>query len=755
MKRLLIILGIALAGCQQPSQTTGPMTDDSIDQKVKAIMAKMTLEDKVGEMTQICIDVVSAGENGAMEEPHRLDSAKLRKVLVDLRVGSLLNVAGHAYTREHWHEIIKAIQDMAAEKTTGIPVLYGIDAIHGANYTMGSTLFPQEIAVAASWSPGMAEEISRVAAYETRASWIPWTFAPVLDIGRDPRWPRFWETFGEDVLLASDMGEAYVRGFQGNDPASPVQVGACLKHFLGYSMPMTGKDRTQAWIPERQLKEYFVPAFQRAVDAGALSIMVNSGEMNGIPVHCNKAILTDLLRTEMGFKGLLVTDWDDITYLYNRYHVAADYKEAIAMAINAGIDMAMVPYNLEFPVLLKELVEEGKVPMARIDESVARILRVKFQLGLFENAYHPDQDYSSFGSEEYAELSFQAALECITLLKNDNAALPLSREKRVLVTGPTANSMMVLNGGWTRTWQGNNPDWDAEDHKMTILEAIREKVGENKVTYVPGATFDQATDLAAAAAAASRTDVAVVCLGEMNYTEKPGDIDDLNLPPAQKQLVEAVAKAGKPVIVVLVEGRPRILGNIVEQSSAILHAYLPGSEGGRAVAEILFGGHNPCGKLPFTYPRFPNALLTYDHKNWDLVNDSKSGGSGFNPQWPFGHGLSYTTFAYSDLQISAGEWGMKDSVTIRVNVTNAGASAGKEVVQLYISDKVASITPPVKRLRGYEKIYLEPGQKQEVAFVIKAKDLAFVGLDNKWITEPGAFEVSVGELKEEFIINQK
>lgn len=754
MKRFFLLCAIGLTiSCQPTDKSTTSMDDSNTSERVKDLMAKMTLEDKVGEMTQIAIDVISVkDENGNLAEPHQLDESMLRKVLVDLRVGSILNVAGHGYTREHWHEVIQAIQDMAKEKSTGIPVLYGIDAIHGANYTLGSTLFPQEIAMAATWNPGLAEKASHIAAYETRASWIPWTFAPVLDIGRNPQWPRLWETFGEDILLASDMGEAYVRGFQGDDPADPEQIAACLKHFLGYSMPMTGHDRTQAWIPERQLREYIAPTFQRAIDAGALTIMINSGEINGIPVHCNKAILTDLLRTEMGFEGLAVTDWDDITYLYTRYHVARDYKESIKMAINAGVDMAMVPFNLEFPVLLKELVEEGEVPMWRIDEAVERILTVKERLGLFDNPYYADHDYSKFGSEEFAEESFQAALECITLLKNDGGVLPLAKDSKVLVTGPTANSMMNLNGGWTRTWQGNNPDYDAEEGKKTILEAIQDKLGAGRVTYVPGATFDALTDGPIAASAARQVDAVVVCLGEMNYTETPGNIDDISLPAAQGQLVEAVAQSGKPVILVLVEGRPRVLGKWEEKTAAALQAYLPGSEGGRAVAEVLFGDYNPNGKLPYTYPRYVNTLRTYDHKGPDRV-DNKGGENAINPQWPFGHGLSYTTFAYSDLQLSSKEWSMGDSLQISVQVANTGQRAGKEVVQLYITDQVASITPSVKRLRGYAKVALEAGESKTVTFTIRAKDLAFVGVDNKWITEPGAFTAQVGGLETEFVLN--
>ena len=721
-------------------------TPPDIQRKVKALMEKMTLTDKVGEMTQFAIDVISVGEAYKTKEPHQLDPEKLRHILIDLRVGSILNVAGHAYTLEHWHEVIGQIQDMAMkEKPTGIPVLFGIDAIHGCNYTMGSTLFPQQIAVAATWNPALAEKAAAITAYETRASWIPWNFSPVLDIGRDPRWPRLWETFGEDVLLATQMAEAYTRGYQGDDASSPEHVAACMKHFLGYSGPTTGKDRTQALIPERQLREYYVPTFQRAIEAGALTVMINSGEMNGIPVHCNPEILIKLLRNDLGFTGLAVTDWEDIGYLYTRHRVARDYKDAIRMAINAGIDMAMVPMDTRFPVLLKELVEEGQVPMSRIDEAVARVLTVKYKLGLFKNPYFPKYDYSKFGSAEHAAVSFQTALEAITLLKNEGAVLPLSKNAKVLVTGPTANSMMPMNGGWNRTWQGNNPQWDAEEHKKTILEAIQDEIGQANVTFVDGNDFNESKNISAAVTAAEKVDAVVLCLGEMPYTETPGDLPNLDLPDAQLQLVEIMKITGKPVIVVLIEGRPRGISQLVDKTDAILLGYLPGNEGGRAIAEILFGDANPNGKLPYSYPRSANELYTYDHRGTDAAGPLAA-----KPQYEFGHGLSYTEFAYSDLKISNANLTDEGNLEISVMVKNTGDVAGKETVQLYISDKVASITPSVKRLRGFEKVQLAPGESKKVEFMIKKEDLAFVGIDLKWVTEPGEFEINVGGEKTAF-----
>ena len=730
----------------------GPDYDKSeIAEKVDSVMQKMTLTDKVGEMTQLSIDMISEGEPYNLAEPHRLSEEKLREVLVENRVGSILNVGGHAYTVEHWREIIRQIQEVAMnEKPTGIPVIYGIDTIHGANYTLGSTLFPQQIAIAATWDTQFAKRGAEVGAYETRASYIPWSFSPVLDIGRDARWPRLWETFGEDVHLATEMGVAMVEGYQGDDAADPHHVAATMKHFLGYSLPITGKDRTQAWIPERQLREYVLPTFKAATEAGALTVMINSGEMNGIPVHANKDILTGLLRDEMGFEGIAVSDWEDIIYLQSRHKVAKTHKEAIEMAVNAGVDMSMVPLDLEFPKLLKELVEEGKVPLERIDEAVRRILTVKFKLGLFENPYYEEEGlYDKFGSEEFAKDSYNAAVEAVTLLKNSNEILPLSKDSKILVTGPNAHSLTALNGGWSRTWQGTDPQYDTEG-KPTILEALRTKLGQSSVTYVEGTAIDSVINIDEAVAAAKNNDVAVVCIGEAPYTEKPGDLRDLWLPQAQRDLVEAIAETGTPVVMVLIEGRPRIVSDIEPKTEAVLMGYLPGDEGGNAIADILLGDANPSGKLPITYPRYPNDLVTYDHNYTDQV-DTNFGTDAFNPQWEFGHGLSYTSFEYSNMQLKNSEFDSTGQTTVSIDVTNTGDRSGKEVVQLYVSDLVASITPAVKRLRSFDKIQLDPGETKTVTFTLHPEDLAFVGKDNEWITEAGEFALHIGPITKKIV----
>ena len=723
-----------------PAKTTG-----QFDQQIAEIMAGMTLEDKVGEMTQLSIDMLSVGEPYNLDKPHQLDPEKLEKMLVDLRVGSILNVGGYAYSREHWYEIMTAIKGYSDKKASKIPVLYGIDAIHGTNYTLGATLYPQQAGLAATWNTNLVTELGKITAYETRASYIPWTFSPVCDLGRDPRWPRLWEGFGEDPLLASDMAVALTRGYQGEDPSDPYQVAACLKHYVGYSRPLTGMDRTQAWIPERQLREYFLPPFKAAIDAGALSIMINSGDVNGIPTHIDKYVLTDILRGELGFEGLAVTDWEDIKYLFTRHRVAKDHKEAIALAINAGIDMSMVPNDADFPLLLKQCVEEGLVPMARIDESVTRILRVKLKLGLFDNMFYEPENYPKFNSPEFEELAYQGALESLVLLKNKDNVLPLDKSSRILVTGPTANSMIPLNGGWTWVWQGNEESYFADD-EQTILEAIQQLLGADQVSYVQGCTYDETVDINEAARAAKSVDAVVVCIGEFSYTEFEGNLYDLNLPEAQQNLVRALSASDKPVILVLTEGRPRIIREIVELADAIILSAYTGNQGGRAIASILFGDHNPSGKLPYTYPGAANALIPYDYRATDQygIDNEKYK---IRPQFEFGYGLSYTTFEYGDLTLSGNTLTPDGTLEVRISVTNTGTRTGKEVVQLYAADLVASIAPSVRRLRGYEKISLEPGETKSVSFTLQARDLAFVGLDNKWQTEPGSFELQIQEKK--------
>ncbi len=721
--------------------------------RAKKILSKLSLEDKCGEMTQLAIDVTLNGEPYNPVEPQSFDMEKLREVLIDLRVGSILNVAAHAYTRERWYEVMDTIQTIATkEKKNSIPVLYGIDAIHGANYTVGATLMPQQIGLAATWNPELARLSGEVSAYETRASAIPWTFSPVLDMGRDQRWPRLWETFGEDVHLASEMGVAMIDGFQGDDIGDKYHVAACMKHFLGYSIPWSGKDRSPAYIPERQLREYFVPTFQKATDAGAATLMICSGEVNGIPVHANPALLKDLLRTEMGFKGLAVSDWDDLIYLVNRHRVATDMKDAIRIAVNAGMDMAMVPMDTQFPILLKELVQEGKVPMERIDEAVTRILIAKIELGLFEQPFYPMSDYPDFASEKHTQISYEAAAESVVLLKNKNNSLPINTSQKVLVTGPTANSMQCLNGGWSGTWQGNNTDYDNKD-KKTILQAIQDKLGAENVIYTQGTSFDKTQNLQAVTKAAEGVETIIVCIGEMSYTETPGNIDDLNLPDAQIELVKTAAATGKKVIVIMAAGRPRIVRELEPNADAFLMSLLPGNEGGRAIADIIVGEINPSGKMPYTYPRYANALMTYDHKGTDLPKYDFSMDN-FDPQWEFGYGQSYTKFAYSNLKIINQTLSKDDSIEISVDVKNIGNRAGKEVVQLFITDKVASVTPSVKRLRAFEKINLKVGEIKTITFNLPISDLKFIGIDNQWIIEPGDFEVTISNLKSDFeVIN--
>jgi len=715
----------------------------AIDKKVDALIAKMTLEEKVGQMTEVTSDVVSKTK----APDHELDAEKLKEAIMKYHVGSILNVTGHAYSREHWYDVISTIQKAADQDRLKIPVIYGIDAIHGVTYTVGSTLFPQEIAVAATFNRDIAHKAGEITAYETRASYIPWNYSPVLDLGKSALWPRIYETFGEDPYLVKTMGAAIIKGYQGNNVGDKYHVAACMKHYLGYSFPLSGKDRTPAWIPDRYMREYFLPSFAEAVKAGAKTLMINSGEINGVPVHASKYLLTDVLRGELHFDGVAVTDWRDIQYLHDRHHVAATQKDAVMIAVNAGVDMSMVPYDYTFFTYLVELVKEGKVPMTRINEAVHRILKVKYELGLFERPVGNPDDYPKFGSEEYRMASVQAANEAITLLKNNNNVLPLKKDMKVLVTGPTANTMRSLDGGWSYTWQGDESDKFAAN-KNTILEAIQQKIGKGNVSYEAGTGFDSLQNIDEAVNAAKKADVIVLCLGELSYTENVGNIDDLNLPVAQIQLAQALAKTGKPVILVLAEGRPRIVTDAEKLSAATLMAYLPGNEGGDAIASVLFGDVNPSGKLPITYPRFTNALTNYYRKN--LENGNPDDKHGYNPLYEFGTGLSYTTFSYTNLHISKPELKDNETLTVSVDVKNTGQVEGKESVLLYTSQQYASIAPDTKRLRAYDKISLKPGETKTVSFKITPKDLAFVNDISKTVTEAGEFKIQVGDQTQSF-----
>ena len=743
----------------QKNSRTAPERDNT--QKIEALLKRMTLEEKVGQMTQLAISMVVSGK----DQEVKIDQAKLEKAIVKYGVGSILNVSDQALTVDHWRELIGQMQEVATKKTRlGIPIIYGIDSIHGANYVQGATLFPQEIGMAATFNPELMKRASEISAVETRAASIPWTFSPVLDLGRTPLWPRFWETFGEDPYLAKVMGVAFVRGLEGNDVSSETQVASSLKHYMGYSFPLTGRDRTPAWIPENYLREYFLPSFEASVKAGARTLMVNSGEINGVPGHVNKHILTDILRTELGFKGFVVSDWEDIKKLVTTWRIAATEKEATRLAVMAGIDMSMVPNDYSFADHLVALVKEGAVPQSRIDEAVRRILRVKFELGLFEKPMSDVSLKSKFALPEYRQVSLDAARESITLLKNSNNTLPLAKTAKVLVTGPTADSLVSMNNGWTYVWQGSEEALYPKD-RHTIRKAVEAKVGAGNMTFVQGTKITRAAgpsnstptdqeaevDIAAAVSAAQNVDVIVLALGEGSYCETPGNITDLNIGEPQVKLAEALKATGKPIVMVLVEGRPRIINRIADSASAILLAYNPSHEGGTAIADVLFGDVNPSGKLPFTYPRTANGLINYDHKPFETENTA-FGNMAFNPQFSFGDGLSYTTFAYSDLKVAKQTIGANDELPVSVTVKNTGSRAGKEAVLVYVSDLAASISPPNKRLRRFAKISLDAGQSRTLTFKLRRDDLSFIGADNKPTVEPGDFEVRVGGLTQRFTL---
>lgn len=720
----------------------------NIDVQINDLLKKMTLEEKVGQMTQITLEVVSKPrQDGSFI--NEIDPVKLKEALTKYHVGSILNTGGQANTLQNWIEMITTIQDVALKETrTAVPVIYGIDAIHGATYTKDATLFPQSIAMAATFNTELVKTSGIITALEVRASGIPWNFNPVLGVGRNPVWSRFWETFGEDPYVVSQMGEAYIKGLEGDDNNTKGEfVAACMKHYMGYSNPVSGKDRTPAWIPERMLRDIFLPPFKKAVDAGVHTVMINSGEINGIPTHSDHYILTEILKNELGFKGFAVSDWEDIKRLYTRDKVADSPEEAVRMAVMAGVDMSMIPYDYSFYEILVKLVKEGKVPVSRIDDAVRRILWVKIKTGLFKNPYPDKKLTSKFASAKSQKANLDAAREAITLLKNNKNILPLNKKSKVLVAGPTANKLSVMNGGWTITWQGDREDLYPQE-KLTILEAIENKIGKSQTKFVQGADFDTLINIDKALEQAKNSDVVVLCLGEPTYCETPGNIMDLTISQSQLDLANAFYKSGKPVILVLVEGRPRVINKIVKNASGIIMAYLPGMEGGQAIADVIFGDTNPSGKLPFTYPIGPNGFTTYDHKPIENFE-----GNGYANEFPFGYGLSYTKFEYSDLKIDRASIKMDEEISISVVVKNSGSLAGKEAVLLYGSDLFSSVSQPAKQLKRFSKISLKPGEVKTVQFKLNAKDFAFTNRDNKKVTEPGAFKLMVGGLQKEFNIS--
>ncbi|MCU0428634.1 MAG: glycoside hydrolase family 3 C-terminal domain-containing protein [Cytophagaceae bacterium] len=713
------------------------------EKRIDEILKQMTLEEKVGQMTQVTLDVISKGQPFDEKKKQEINEAGLKEAIHTYKIGSILNTGTHTLTRDEWYTIIGKIHQENKTSRLKIPVLYGIDAIHGANYTVGATLFPQELALAATWQPAYAEKMGQITAYEVRASAIPWNFSPVLDLGRQPLWSRFFETFGEDQYLATQMGNAAVLGYQGTNMGHPERVAACLKHYVGYSNSKSGKDRTPIQMSERELRELYLQTFKSAIEKGAMTVMINSSEINGTPVHASHRILTQILKDELKFKGFAVTDWEDIIMLHTVHRVAATEKEAVKIAVNAGVDMSMVPLNYSFFKHLVELVNEGQVPMSRIDDAVRRILRVKLQLGLFTKTHEEKSYYTKFGSAEFANASYQAALECVTLCKNQNNILPLKKGKKILVTGVGGNTLNCLNGAWTHTWQGVDSTYNTKG-KKTIFQAMQELGGKENVFFVQGTSFDKDVNIAKAVEKAKEVDYIVLCLGEIPATEKVGDIEDLSYPAAQLNLAKALAAAGKPVITILLSSRPRLFTEVEPMFSAVINAYWPGDEGGRALAATLYGDNNPSGKLPYTYPKYSGSLVTYDHKLSEK-RDKDFGFNAFNPLYEFGHGLSYTSFEYTAMSVSKNLLKGNEKIQVSIQVKNTGAVEGKEVVQLYYRDQFASITPSVKKLVRFEKISLKPGETKTVRFEIEAKDLAFVGADLKWITEPGKFDLMIGK----------
>jgi len=711
----------------------------------------------VGQMTQLTLATVSKEaheDSPSAIRNHEIDPEKLREVVVEHHVGSILNVAGQAFTTDHWADVMRSIQQVAVEETRlGIPVLYGIDAVHGANYTREAVLFPQNIGLAATWNPALAEETAAITARDVRASGIPWNFAPVLDMGREPRWPRFYETLGEDTHLATVLGLGLLRGYQGTDVSDSDRVAATLKHFVGYSDPDTGLDRTPARIPETEMREQFLKPFAAAVESGAASIMVNSGEVNGVPAHASSYLLKDVLREELGFEGVAVSDWLDIKKLVNVHHVAATEREATKMAVMAGVDMSMVPSELSFYDHLVSLVEDGEVPASRIDEAVRRILRLKIETGLLDEPLRGLEKADRVGSTADRRVSLQAARESVTLLRNRDTdagapTLPLDDDLDVLVTGPTAHSMQSMHNGWTYTWQGGGAAQKMfPEDRPTLMEAIREHAGAERTAYVPGATLSEPERMDEAVARARESDVAVVALGEGAYTETPGNVRDLKLPAAQRTLLRRVADTGTPVVLVLIQGRPRLLDDTADLADGILTAYNPGPEGGQAIMEVIYGRVNPSGHLPFTYPRDPVGFTTYDRK-YSENQDREGGMNGFDPLFEFGDGLSYTRFGYSDLTVSRDTMRAErledgETVDVGVTITNSGDRRGKDVVQVYLRDLVASVTPPVKELVRFAKVDLAPGESTRLSFELHAEDFSLIGRDGRPVVEPGAFRLEV------------
>ncbi len=728
-------------------------------------IGQMSLEEKVGQTCQITLDVIlKTDEKGVPVNPASIDTNKLNEAIFKYKVGSVLNVGSHTLTRAEWKGILSSIHAPYLSGKSKIPVIYGIDAIHGINYTVGATLFPQEIGLAATWNPELAKQFGEITAYETRASGIPWNFSPVLDLGRQPLWSRTFETLGEDPYLASTMGAAIVDGYQGGKNPDKFHVASCMKHFVGYSASLSGRDRTPAWIPEKYMKELYLPSFKKAVEHGALTVMINSGAVNGVPGHLNHKLVTKTLKNNWGFEGFAVSDWEDFIMVHSVHRTASTLSDAYIQAFNAGVDMSMVPLSpqyKEYCEIMIKAVKEGKISQERLNDAVRRILLVKSRLGLFSDPLPNLDQYSKFASQEFKNKAKQAALESITLLKNDNNTLPLNSNQKVLIAGPTSNNLIYLNGAWTHTWQGVDTSYNTKDCP-NVREAFENELGKTNCMFAQGAELVLENDFEATRfknledykQKVKMSDVVVLCLGELPSTEKPGDIRSLNLSNEQLELVRIASAEKKKVILILLEARPRIIHDIVDDASAIIQAYLPGDYGAEALVDLIYGKSNFSGKLPYTYPKYDGVIEFYDHPA--SVDRSKSGQfNAYDPEWDFGFGLNYSNIKYENLILDKNQLVGKDSLEITIELTNNSSISCSEVVQLYLSDDYASLIPTGKSLKAFQKIKLEANGKTACKFFVSRSDLKFVGKDGNFIVEDGFFTIRVGNLEKKFEYKNK
>ncbi|MDA3894489.1 MAG: glycoside hydrolase family 3 C-terminal domain-containing protein [Salinivirgaceae bacterium] len=748
---IIAIVALFLFESCNNAQVQKDNTDQETYDKVDALLAQMTLQEKVGQMLNVGMSSLLKGPFYSTRDSLVFDSAKVQEILVKYGAGSVQNLSTFPPSTKQWRYYISKIQKIVKTETRlGIPVLYGIDAAHGANYTAGSVLFPHEINVAASFNTALAKQMAEVTSYELKASAIPWNFAPDLDVARHTMWGRIYESFGEDTYVVEQMGVAMLEGAQGDNPAAYNKTVSCAKHFLGYGASYNGKDRAPVVMSENYLRQVLLPPFKTAIENGLLNIMISSGAMNGVPSHIDHKLITKLLKEELNFKGFVISDWNDIDNLVSVHKVAANEREAVKMSVLAGLDMCMEPYDASFAKHLISLVEDDEVPMSRIDDAVRRILYVKHKAGIFDDTMFEEHEYTEFASAKSDSLNLAIAEETLTLLKNKDDILPLNKNSKVLITGVASNSLNYLNGGWSRTWSGQETKFNDLD-KLTILQAVQEKIGASHVTFAQGSGYVDGNFIAEAVKKARNVDVIVACIGEKPSTEKPSDIDELDLPDIQLEMVKQLAATGKPVVLVMVQGRPRIIRRIEPLADGILMAFLPGNEGGKAIANTLYGDVSPSGKLPYTYPQHSGGIWTYDHQLSD-ERDVNFGLKGFTPQYEFGYGLSYTTFEYSDITISSDSVSMSDKLTIEFEITNTGEVKGKEAALLFVSDEVATISPAVKQLKRFTKVELEPNESKKVNFELSVKDLMFVDRNNKWIAEPGYFTLKVADKNVRFYL---